>query len=282
MKLLPDPLRSAFGFVAMILLLISGAACEVTLSATRTPSATRGTTVFAALRWADPSRAIDVVFVPDDDYGDLSVTANRQVFLNDVADMIDTGFYENNAIVNNISLFNFWFTTVTGNVGPPAAGRICPTVTWPDLPDAAFAEVKVLLHPNVLRDCAGGSFVTSEPTSYRTVVHEFSHGAFGLPDEYCCDGGYWNIPPILYTSSAACNADPVNVGWRNCQSYTANSGSVWWRSEDTIIDIMSSDDDTVWEYGPADWVIARGVLTALPHVSVGEPSVFAPDAWVWP
>jgi len=282
MKLLPSSIRSAVRLVAVMVLFVSATACEVTLSATGPPGATRGTTVFAAMRWSNPDRAIDVVFVPDDDYGDLSVVANRQVFLNDVANMIDTGFWQNNGIVNNLGLFNFWYTTVTGNVGPPAAGRTCPTVTWPALPDAAFAEVKVLLHTNVLRDCAGGSFVTSEPTSYRTVVHEANHGAFGLPDEYCCDGGYWNIPPILYNSLAACNADPANAGWRNCQSFTALSGTVWWRSEDATVDIMSSGGGTVWEYGRADWVIARNVLTGMPHAIVNDPSVYAPDLWDWP
>lgn len=281
MKLPAVPYRLILSILGMSVVLQAISACQITLSATTTPSATSGTTVFAALRWTEPDRAIDVVFVPDNDYGDQSVVANRQVFLNDVANMIDTGFYQNNAIVSNLGRFNFWFMTATGDVQPPTTG-ICPVVTWPDLRDAAFAEVKVLLHPNELRDCAGGGRVTSEPTSFRTVVHEFSHAAFGLPDEYCCDGGYWNIPPVLYTSQAACTGDATNAAWRNCQSFTSASGTVWWRSEDTIVDIMSADGATVWEYGPADWVIARNVLSALPGGSINTPAVFAPDPWDWP
>lgn len=267
------------GFI-FILYIVVISACEITLSATATPVATSGSTVFSAIQWRNPNSAIDVVFVPDDGYGNMSVTANRQVFLDDVANMIDTGFYQNNAIASNIGLYNFWFMTSTGDV--QAGAGICPSVTWPNLSDAAFAEVIVMLHTNVLRDCASGNRVTSEPTSYRTVVHEASHAALGLPDEYCCDGGYWNISPVLYTSQSACNSDPVNAAWRNCQSFTASNGTTWWRSEDSTIDIMSGGGSVVLEYGQADWVVMSGVLNGLPGATANTPSVFAPNSWDWP
>lgn len=266
--------------LALAALGLAALACDVTLSATVTPSFTSGTTVFSAIRWRDPNDAIDVVFIPDDGYGDMSVQANRQAFLDDVADMIDTGFYQNNAIAQNLTLFNFWFMTASGDVQPGAG--ICPAVTWPNLADAAFAEVIVLLHTNVLRDCAWGNQVTSEPTSYRTVVHEASHAAFSLPDEYCCDGGYWNVPPVLYTTQAACTGDPVNAAWQNCQSFNASNGNTWWRSEDATVDIMSAGGAVVLEYGQADWVIMQGVLAGLGPAPVNNPTVFAPNAWDWP
>lgn len=266
-----------------ILLLIAAFAlssCELTFSATQTPGTTVGSTVFALLRWRNQNSAIDVVFVPDDDYGNLSNVANRQVFLNDLANLIDEGYWQNNGLANNLGLYNFWYMTLTGNA--TTGTGICPSVTWPSLTDAAFAEVILLVHQNNLRDCRWGNRATTEPTSYNTVVHESSHAMFNLPDEYCCDGGYWNSPPILYTSSAACNGDPANAAWRNCQSYTANSGTVWWRSEDTTVDIMSAGGATVLEYGQADWVLARNVLTSLPGAAVNDPTVYAPGSWDWP
>ncbi len=270
-------------FIVSWLVLLLASACELTIPATRTPSTTVGSTVFAAIRWRDQSRAIDVVFVPDDGYGDMTVTANRQNFLNDVADAIDEGFWQNNAVFNNLGLFNFWFMTSTGDIQPPATG-ICPTVTWPNLTDAAFAEMVVLLHrDNRIRDCGGGSRASSLAGSGNEwiIVHESGHAVFGLPDEYCCDGGYWNISPILYTTQVACTSDPANAAWRNCQSYTANNGTVWWRSEDSIADLMSAGGPPVLEMGPADWVIMRNVLIGF-SPSVGNPAVFAPAAWDWP
>ena len=270
---------SKFGLLMVLLSSVGASHCDISLSATATPVASVGTTVFSAINWNDSNDAIDVVFIPDDDYGSMSNVANRQAFLDDVADMIDTGFWENNAMFSNLGLFNFWFMTSSGDVQPPTGSSICPSVTWPDLTDAAFAEVKVLLHTNELRDCAySGGRVTSEPTSYRTVVHETSHAAFGLPDEYCCDGGYFEVQPVLYTSSADCNGDPVNASWRNCVSFTASSGTIWWRSEDSTSDIMSSGGSVVLEFGEADWVVVEDVLDGLSSF-VNTPSVFAPASW---
>jgi hypothetical protein len=75
----------------------------------------------------------------------------------------------------------------------PGSG-ICPSVTWPSLTDASFAECRHLLH-RTRCGIAPGVAVTSEPTSFNTIVHEASHAVFGLPDEYCCDGGYWERRP---------------------------------------------------------------------------------------
>jgi hypothetical protein len=174
--------------------------------------------------------------------------------------------------------FNYYYITESGSAAPPTSG-ICPNVTWPAEvdTDGAFADLVLLLHPNPLRDCRWGRKATSEPTSYRTVVHESTHALFNIPDEYCCDGGYYSAPPVLYTSQAACTSDAANAAWRNCQSFMASNGTTWWRSEDSITDIMSGAGSTVLEAGPADWAIMESVLDALG--GSGTPSVFAPAAW---
>jgi hypothetical protein len=268
---------------ALLMLMLSG--CNLNISATRTPVATVGTTVFSIVRWRDPGTAIDVVFVADQGYGNLSVIANRQAFLDDVADIIDTGYWQNEGIVSNLGLFNFWYSTAAGGrVQAPTSG-ICPAITWPSLTDAAFAESVVIVHQTGLRDCGGGARSSSLAGSGNEwiSVHEFGHAAFGLPDEYCCDGGYWNVSPILYSTQAACTGDAANAAWRNCQSFTGIGGrGTWWRSEDTTVDLMSAGGPPTWELGRADWVVVRGVLTALSSASVNNPSTFAPADWTWP
>jgi hypothetical protein len=168
--------------------------------------------------------------------------------------------------------------TARGSAAAPTSG-ICPTVTWPSQvnTDAAFADLVLLIHKNSLRDCRWGRLATTEPGSYRTIVHESSHALFNLRDEYCCDGGYGNMPPVMYTSQSACQNDPDNVAWRNCQSFTSASGTTWWRSEDTIDCIMAGGGSVVLEMGEADWFVARRVFAALG--TPGTPSVFAPTAW---
>jgi hypothetical protein len=241
--------------------------------------------VFGAINMKNPENAIDIVFVPDTGYGDLETISNRQNFFDDVAALIGDGFYQNNAIAMNILLFNFWYMLTPGTVTPPATG-ICPNITWPNLADAAFADLVVIVHRNtsVHRDCGGGGRASARAGGGREwiVVHEAGHGAFALPDEYCCDGGYWHVPPILYNSQASCTGDAANAAWRNCQSFTSVSSDVWWRSEDTIVDLMSAAGPPVHELGPAEWVIVRNVLAGLPGASVNDPTVFAPSGWDWP
>jgi hypothetical protein len=256
-------------------------ACDLNLKAREDDEPREpGSTVFTILELQrDLDRALNIVFVPDNSYGDMSELSNRQDFLDDLSDVIDTGFWQNQALVRNVHLTNYYYMTASGTVAEPPAGTICPTTTWPAEidTDAAFADMVLLIHANELRDCRWGRKATSEPTSFRTVVHESSHALFNLPDEYCCDGGYREIKPVLYDTQNECTTDPVNVAWRNCVSFTAGSGAIWWRSEDSTLDIMSTAGTVVLEFGDADWVVVENVLDDLGTPTA--PTVFAPDNW---
>lgn len=270
--------RLKHGLVAALVFLVGACTVELDAGSPQTPI-TPGSTVFGLIEW-DPSQTstLNILFVPDTSYGDLSVQANLQAFFEDIELVIEQGYWQNNAYYVNLVRFNYYYMTESGSAAPPTSG-ICPTVTWPAEvdTDGAFADLVLLLHPNPLRDCRWGRKATSEPTSYRTVVHESTHALFNIPDEYCCDGGYYSAPPVLYTSQALCNGDPANAAWRNCTSFTANSGTTWWRSEDSIADIMVASGSTVVEVGQGDWAIMDSVLSALG--GAGTPSVFAPASW---
>jgi hypothetical protein len=282
------PSKSLFRRIVILWLIVFAgiSACDLNVTTPPTlPPPDLGTNVYSIIRWTNPDRAIDIVFVADSGYGNLSNVNNRQTFLNDVANIIDTGFWQNNAIVSNLGLFNFWYSTASGgSVTANTTGGICPNVTFPNLTSAAFAEMVVIVHQNNLRDCGGGARASSQSGAGNEwiAVHEMGHAAFGLPDEYCCDGGYWNVSPVLYSLQASCTGDAANAGWRNCQSFTANNGTQWWRSEDNNIDVMRDAGPPSWEYGPGGWVVVRNVLNGLPGVTANNPSVFAPTDWNWP
>jgi hypothetical protein len=291
--------------VCVVVLTVMILACSFSPSVSPTPGPHDTSTVFSLIYWGkDPHYAINVVFVPGNGY-DVNPTslASRQLFVTDLAAVISKGFYNNNAIAKNITKFNFWYTTATAFVQQPADKDLCPIVQWPSTlnTDLAFADVIIAVHKNSLRDCEWGGRIATYSIYYpfTTAVHEFSHAAFGIPDEYCCDGGYWNIPPILYDSQAACAADATNAAWRNCQSFTDIHNRTWWRSEgptsysghntpdNAVCDIMNCwprKDQIVEQYGPADWVILKLVLLQLDPglFPVNDPAVFAPNDWVWP
>jgi hypothetical protein len=273
------------GAIAFVL-----ASCQITRTVSTDDAPVAGTTVFDMyVVQSDRDRAFNILFVPDTAYGDMSVLANRQAFVNDLASVIENGYWQNRAYFNGWGLYNYFYMTAAGSVveRPPAADGSfrCPTVTWPAQvsTDGAFADQIVLVHKNELRDCGGGGRATAEPTSFRTIVHETGHGLFGLPDEYCCDGGYFSMPPVMYSSQAACTGDAANAGWRNCQSHTSSrDGSVWWRSQGNITTnlIMSNAGAEVWESGPADWAVMAAAYRSLSGSPVvTAPAAFAPARW---
>ncbi|QYF93553.1 hypothetical protein KY495_23330 [Massilia sp. PAMC28688] len=275
-------------------LLLLGASLLVSCKITKTvdpddPPAS-GTTVFDMyVLQTDRDKAFNVLFVPDTAYGDMSVLANRQAFVNDMASVIENAYWQNRAYFNAWGRFNYFYMTASGTVTErpltPDGKFQCPTVSWPSQvnTDGAFADQIILIHKNELRDCGGGGRATAEPTSFRTIVHETGHGLFGLPDEYCCDGGYFTLAPVMYATQAACTGDAANAGWRNCQSHTSSrDGSTWWRSQGNITTnlIMSSGGNEVWESGPADWAVMRAAYSTLSgSPTITAPATFAPAQW---
>ena len=131
-----------------------------------------GSTVFQLVQLqSDLDRALNIVFVPDTSYGDQTVLANRQAFLDDLGDVVDTGYWQNQAFAFNFHLTNFFYMTVAGSAAAPTGTAICPTLTWPAQvnTDAAFADLLFLIHTNPLRDCRSGNRASTEPTSFGTV-----------------------------------------------------------------------------------------------------------------
>ena len=90
---------------------------------------------------------------------------------------------------------------------------------------------------------------SAEPASLGTVLHETGHSPFGLADEYCCDGGYFQTPevPDVFSSLAACQADALTLGRvaADCRTWmstaTATNGQSFWSSEPDVTDLMNND-----------------------------------------
>jgi hypothetical protein len=87
-------------------LLVAGACTPAT--PTGPPPQSFGTSVFAAVAARHPNEAIDVVLVPDDDYGDMNDLTARQAFLDQVAVLIQSGFEMNQAWSLNADEVNYW------------------------------------------------------------------------------------------------------------------------------------------------------------------------------
>jgi len=149
----------------------------------------------------DPSAKVDIVFVPDKDYnGDMTK------FFADIKRIIYDGYFNNTAYNESSCKFNFYYY--------PQAGEYKEVCEAWDLPsgfeeDCSFADSAAIVFKSSKRACSGGSVFSTPGYSPKVVVHETGHRIFGMADEYCCDGGYWQPSdpyPNIYTSLYQCQA----------------------------------------------------------------------------
>ncbi|MCX6682397.1 MAG: hypothetical protein NTY71_05365 [Methanoregula sp.] len=185
-----------------------------------------------------PDDKIDVVFIPDIDYGGDMARLSR-----DVQDTIINGYLRNTAVEQNRTKFNFYYLNDEADVTGFDDGALFtpPLDSCESFQDATtFADSIAVVHVTGFRDWAGqrcGRRVfTSEPTSYRTFVHESGHSLFGVKDEYCCDSGYrQNDPnPNIWSSRNNCRNDANAMGWdpddcdNFCPAGSGNCGTGFW------------------------------------------------------
>lgn len=149
----------------------------------------------------DPARNIDIVFVPDADYG--SATA---AFRDAVRDLIVNGYFSAPEISDAGCLFNFYYFDGVGDYEPVCAKFDLPA----DLANhCAFADSKAIVFTGGGRACSSGSVFSTQPGGVHVVLHESGHNLFDLSDEYCCDGSYWQAAsgqPNAYETLATCVA----------------------------------------------------------------------------
>ena len=91
---------------------------------------------------------------------------------------------------------------------------------------------------------------STEPTSLGTVLHETGHSPFGLADEYCCDGGYFENPPnaehvrhVGRLPERRAGAGPDRVGLPDDDRSGPARRQDWFLSEPTPNDLMNATAD---------------------------------------
>lgn len=188
----------------------------------------------------EPDQRIDIVLAPDaGSFTGATDPAFQALFEN----WVTSELFASDVFVVNQDLFNLWVATDTGTAGgftamPRACNNTGPAgfgTTY------GFAESVGILHTNTIRDCAQGRRFSAGTTSI--IAHEMGHSPFGLADEYCCDGGYFQPPtfPNVYTTQAACQADAPNVGRTaaSCRSWVSTVDmNTYWTSDPASGDLM--------------------------------------------
>jgi hypothetical protein len=209
------------------------------------------------------SKTIDTVYFP----GNFDMSADGSdptVFRGIVADHIKQLWglgpqrrFPSTFLANQDNV-SFWValknaTVVNSNPFDPDPNNACSygasTPPW--------SEVNAIVHRTPCRDNSKRFFRLYSAKSPLISWHEMHHVAFGLADEYCCDGGYWqqSIFPNVYLSHVDCVADPLSgFGSLTCQPIRDNnvftcpiSGQVqgirgWRLDSDTDICVNNTPD----------------------------------------
>lgn len=151
----------------------------------------------------DVDHVFDVVFIPDTDI------TNMNTFRTECRNMIMDAVFAENTVRNWNRQFNYYINPETGTATDydriATDGLHQTPVNWANL---SFAEVKVLMHQNDLRDYASGGLFSTEMQNRGTMMHEGGHSMFDLADEYA-GGSHWeaDIYPNNWSTLAGAQAD---------------------------------------------------------------------------
>lgn len=151
----------------------------------------------------DVDHVFDVVFIPDADI------TNMTTFRGHCKGMIEDAVLDEPSVEDWCRQFNFYINPDTGVATDydriAIDGLHQVPANWANL---SFAEVKVLMHQNNLRDYASGGLFSTEQQNRGTMMHEAGHAMFGLADEYP-SGAHWQASefPNNWSTLAGAQAD---------------------------------------------------------------------------
>ncbi len=215
---------------------------------------------------------INVVLVPEGN----EFSGNMDAFRTEAWKVIDDSFRASPRILQDFNKINFFYVERFGGHVDPGSGAT-ETCDW-NFPkywrdDCPIATVGMLLHSHQCRDYAQGDKFSAPTYEPETPLHEFSHAAFGLADEYDfsstagdCSSWPWYT---LYDSSGPyhnvwnskddCKDQSANPAgcylFTTCKEYWSTTSGHW--KSDPDADIMTCMGCTIpltsWDFfGPDD------------------------------
>lgn len=192
----------------------------------------------------DHKDRIDLVFVPDEDYGSPDdIETWLPTFLGHVDHKIVNRLGGQAPITGKLNRFNFYYTEKQGAVDN---SNCAEESSIPDdfVEECPFADAVLVLHQTTFGDCStvgiSPDIFSGEGGTDRSFIHESGHGIFGVADEYDgspgCSTFYFQPDPNpnIWATEAACRTDATGGGWNpdDCQKFTTCQ-SDWWKLGNT-------------------------------------------------
>lgn len=188
-------------------------------------------------------KALDIVFFPGNNFDLSQREGGRREFLDDVAASIREfwgigGVRRPSTLLTNQVHMSYWVVMQNVRIQPlnPADENSRCVYLFFDNP-LTWSNANAVLHRVFCRNYTNSPFGNAYSANTPGVSwHELHHRVFGLADEYCCDGGYFQLPvhPNLFFWPEDCNHDP-NAPPGGCQP-VRTAGNIlpgqqtrWWR-----------------------------------------------------
>jgi hypothetical protein len=193
---------------------------------------------------------IDVVVVPDQDsYPGGYQNPQLVKDLHDALLMMSgnpadqqRGLFANEFVLTQQQGLNIRLATSSGDADNNATNTDCELTEPENWDDYSIADAGWIMHRDPFRDCAELDLrlFSSEHIEPATSVHEMGHVPFGLADEYCCDGGYFEAPNLTEDYDA-CDDDAQAAGLYGACRFVDGP---WFTSDPKDADVMGGDRTT--------------------------------------
>lgn len=160
----------------------------------------------------DPDDVSDLVFIPDTDITNMNnFYANcRGAILESFFDEPKTRFWRRQ--------FNFYINPLRGTATDYDRRTIDgPHQVPSNNANLSFAEGRVLMHQNNLRDYSSGGLFSTEMQNRGTILHEAGHALFDLADEYN-SGVHWQEDDLPNNWSSLAGAQAAASGYGSCKT----------------------------------------------------------------
>ena len=180
-----------------------------------------------------PASKIDLVFIPDNDYG---ASGWQDGFMRDITALIKTSYLSSNPVSQQIrpyrAAWNFYITYLQGDAGQNCSFGF-PS-NWTAL--SASMNAAGIVHKTDFQDCTNRNLnprvFSIEPTSFASAIHETGHAVFNLADEYVGGDNFQDpVTPNVHDGKASCQSYATLHGWDPKKCTALAGGSRWFRSD---------------------------------------------------
>ncbi|TGV01545.1 carboxypeptidase M32 [Flavivirga rizhaonensis] len=160
----------------------------------------------------DPDDVFDVVFIPDTD---ITTMSN---FYDNCHGAIEEAFFDEPHTRFWRRQYNFYINKQKGTATDYDDIATDGTHQVPsNNANLAFAEGRVLMHENNLRDYASGGLFSTEMQNRGTIMHESGHALYDLADEYG-SGVHWEETNYPNNWPTLANAQAAGNNYGSCKS----------------------------------------------------------------